>query len=43
MKYLKTRIKHHFGAVLKTKHSPHAIASGFAIGTLIAILPTPGF
>lgn len=39
---IKAKIKHHFSEVLKTKRSPHAIAIGFAVGTLINILPTPG-
>ena len=37
------RIKNHFREVIKIKKSPHSIALGFAIGTLIAILPTFGF
>ena len=36
------RIKNHFSEVLKIKTSPNEIALGFAIGTFIAILPTPG-
>ncbi|MFH1592426.1 MAG: DUF2062 domain-containing protein [Candidatus Woesearchaeota archaeon] len=39
----KNKIKKHFQAVIRTKKSPHSIALGFAIGTLIGILPTPGF
>ena len=39
---LKEKIKHHFQEVMKVKTSPHSIALGFAIGTLIAILPTFG-
>ncbi len=39
---LKNRIKKHFKEVLELKTSPHSIAMGFAIGTLIAILPTFG-
>lgn len=35
--------KKHMDEVMKTKTSPHSIALGFAIGVLIAILPTPGF
>jgi uncharacterized protein len=35
--------KKHFQTILETKKTPHSIASGFAIGTFIAILPTPGF
>jgi len=37
------RLKEHFKEVLRIKTSPHSIALGFAIGTLIAILPTFGF
>ena len=37
------KIKHHFLEVLKIKRSPHSIALGFSIGTLVEILPTPGF
>jgi uncharacterized protein len=37
------KIKKHFLEVLETKNSPHSIAFGFAVGTLIAILPTLGF
>ena len=29
--------------VIRTKTSPHSIGLGFAIGTFISILPTPGF
>jgi uncharacterized protein (DUF2062 family) len=29
--------------ILRIKTSPHSIALGFAVGTLISILPTPGF
>lgn len=35
-------IKQHFREVIRTKTSPNSIALGFAIGTFIAILPTPG-
>ena len=38
----KLMIKKHFKEVLEVKMSPQAIAMGFAIGTLIAILPTMG-
>ncbi len=41
-KKYKDKLKHHFAQVLKTKNSPHEIALGFAIGVLIAVLPTPG-
>jgi uncharacterized protein len=36
------KLKHHFLEVLKVRDSPRAIASGFAIGTAIAVLPTFG-
>lgn len=36
------KLKNHFRAVIKIKKSPHSIALGFAIGTFISILPTPG-
>jgi len=36
-------LKEHFLEVAKIKKSPHSIALGFAVGTLIAVLPTPGF
>ena len=39
----KKKIAEHFQEVIRTKKSPHSIALGFAIGTLIGILPTPGF
>lgn len=39
----KEKIKRHFEEVIKIKRDPHAIASGFALGTFIAILPTFGF
>ncbi len=35
------KVKHHFHEVLKTKRTPESIALGFAIGTFIAVLPTP--
>jgi uncharacterized protein len=37
------KIKKHFEEVIKLKTSPHSIALGFAIGTFVAIFPTPGF
>lgn len=40
---LREKIKKHFQEVIATKTSSHHIALGFAIGTFIAILPTPGF
>jgi uncharacterized protein (DUF2062 family) len=42
MNKIKAKFKHHFEEVVKTKSSPHEIGLGFAIGVLIAILPTPG-
>lgn len=36
------KIKHHFQQVWELKTSPHSIALGFAVGTFVAILPTPG-
>ena len=36
------KLKAHFKRVLETKTSAHSVAAGFAIGTFIAILPTPG-
>ena len=41
-KKLLERLKHHLEEVLELKRSPHSIAMGFALGTLIAILPTFG-
>lgn len=40
-KYYK-KLKEHFKEVLRIKKTPHSIALGFSIGTLIAILPTFG-
>ena len=37
------KVKEHFNEVLKIKKTPHSIALGFSLGTLIAILPTFGF
>ena len=39
----KELVKHHFHEVMHSKTTPHAVAMGFAVGTLISILPTPGF
>ncbi len=36
------QILKHFEEILKLKTSPHSIALGFSLGTLIAILPTFG-
>ena len=38
----KSKMREHFDGVIKTKTSSRSIALGFAIGTLISILPTPG-
>jgi uncharacterized protein len=43
LKKLKNKLKNHLKEVLEIKTSPFSIASGFAVGTLIAILPTFGF
>ena len=40
--HLYDKIRHHFHEVLRMKNSPHSIALGFALGTMIGILPTPG-
>ncbi|MDP3917483.1 MAG: DUF2062 domain-containing protein [Nanoarchaeota archaeon] len=37
-----SRIKKYFKEVLEIKKTPHEIALGFAVGTFIGILPTPG-
>jgi len=37
------KIKKRLKEIAKIKTSPHSIAAGFAIGTLIAVLPTFGF
>jgi len=42
VKKYKEKLAHHFAEVLKSKTSPHSIALGFAIGTFISVLPTPG-
>ena len=39
---LKDKIKEHLKEVVELKTSPHSIAAGFVLGTLIAILPTFG-
>ena len=39
----KEKIKNYAQDVFTEKTTPHSIALGFAIGTLISILPTPGF
>jgi len=36
------KLKNHFKEIIKIRDSPHAIASGFAIGTAIAVFPTFG-
>jgi uncharacterized protein len=40
---LRDKIRKHFQEVITTKISPHTIGLGFALGTFISILPTPGF
>lgn len=42
-KFLRDKVRTHLAEVLKTKTSPHSIALGFAYGTFIGIMPTPGF
>ena len=37
------KIKNHLDEMTKVKRSNRSIALGFAIGTFIAVLPTPGF
>ncbi len=37
------KIKKLYADLINTQASPESLALGFAIGTLIAILPTPGF
>jgi uncharacterized protein len=40
---IKSRIKRSYVQILMEKTSVHSIAFSFAMGTFIAILPTPGF
>jgi len=42
IKKIKDKIKKHLKEVIEIKTSPNSIAMGFALGTLIAILPTFG-
>jgi uncharacterized protein len=42
-KIIKDRFISYFKEVLELKTDPHDIALGFAVGTFIAIIPTPGF
>jgi len=42
IKRLKDKIKQHLKEVIELKTSPHSIATGFALGTFIAIFPTFG-
>jgi uncharacterized protein (DUF2062 family) len=37
------KLKRHFVEVLKSKKSEKSIAMGFAIGSFVALFPTPGF
>lgn len=39
----KEKLKNYALDIFTEKTTPHSIALGFAIGTLISILPTPGF
>ncbi len=41
-KKLIKKTKEHFNSIIKTEKTPHHIAIGFAIGTFIGIIPTPG-
>ena len=41
-KKYREKLRKHFREIIQIKDSPHAIATGFAIGTAIAILPTFG-
>jgi len=41
-KWLLKKTEQYIERVIEIKHSPGAIAAGFAIGTFIGILPTPG-
>ena len=38
----KKNLINHINEIIKTKPTPHAIALGFATGSFISILPTPG-
>ena len=40
---LKQKAKEHYHTIINTKDTPHAIGLGVAVGTLISIIPTPGF
>ena len=42
IKNIKSKLKRYFNKVIKLKTSPHSVAAGFSIGTLIALLPTFG-
>lgn len=42
MRRLKDKFKNYLIEIAKIKTTPHEIALGFAIGTFISILPTPG-
>lgn len=42
IKKVKKKLKSHFKEVVEIKTSPESIAAGFALGTIIAILPTFG-
>jgi len=36
------RVKKHWRKLKRSKHTPHEIGLGFAIGVFIAVMPTPG-
>jgi uncharacterized protein len=40
--FFKKKLREHFREVIEVKTTPHGIALGFAIGTVIAVLPTFG-
>jgi len=42
LKKIKEKLKHHFHEVARSRKSSHSVALGFAVGTFISILPTPG-
>ncbi len=42
LRHVKSRGRHHFDEVMKTKRTPTSLALGFALGTFLAVLPTPG-
>ena len=42
LRRVKEKLKRHFHEVARSRKSSHSIALGFAVGTFISILPTPG-